>query len=84
MRLRNRIHTSIDPDIAVSLGAVQSGLAENLKTRPIGAPTIIASKSYVIGIGDNRATVSKGTRNSRNVAVLEVFEYVSDLQNCTS
>jgi len=77
VRLRDTIQTPIDPDIAVSLGAVQAGLAENLVQRPTGAPTIIVPMTYVIGIGPNRATSSpsEGTRNSRHAsAKLEVFE----------
>ncbi|KAF9508046.1 hypothetical protein BS47DRAFT_1384889 [Hydnum rufescens UP504] len=63
-RLHGRILNPIDPDIATSLGATQSGLAESLIQRPIGAPTIIASKSYIIGIGPNLATSPGGNRNS--------------------
>lgn len=80
-RLRDTIRTPIDPDIATSLGSAQSGLAENLIQRPIGAPTIIASKSYAIGVGANHATRSKGNKNSRNApAAPEVFEYESDIE----
>ena len=80
VHFKDRIQTPIDPDIAVSLGAAQSGLAENLIQRPIGAPTIIAPKSYVIGMGPNRATRAEGTEDSRDVGVVvEVFEYELDL-----
>ena len=87
MRLRDMIQTPIDPDIAVSFGAVQAGLAENLIPRPFGAPQIIAPRAYVIGIGTNRAksSPSEGTRNSRQTsAKLEVFEYELDLETRTS
>jgi hypothetical protein len=87
-RMHGRILTPPDVDIAVSLGAVQSGLAESLTARPIGAPTIIASKSYIIGIGPNLATNPGGDWKSGNVAEVinsdGVFKYVSDLDNCAS
>jgi hypothetical protein len=82
-RLKDTIQTPIDPDIATSLGSAQSGLAENLIQRPIGAPTIIASKSYVIGVGANLAIRSEGAANARNAsAAPEVFEYESHLEMC--
>jgi len=76
VQLRDTIQTPIDPDIATSLGSAQSGLAENLIQRPIGAPTIIASKSYVIGVGANRATRSEDARNYRYAAAVYETQYL--------
>jgi len=67
-RLHGRILNPMDPDIATSLGATQSGLAESLIQRPIGAPTIIASESYIIGIGPSLAISPGGNWNSTNSA----------------
>jgi hypothetical protein len=88
-RLDGRILNPIDPDVATSLGATQSGLAESLIQRPIGAPTIISSKSYIIGIGPNLATSPGGNWNSGSSTGMtmgfdKVFEYVSHLDNCAS
>jgi len=60
------------PNIATSLGSAQSGLAENLIQRPIGAPTIIASKSYAIGVGANLAIKSEDSRTAPTAP--DVFE----------
>ncbi|KAF9514266.1 hypothetical protein BS47DRAFT_1361793 [Hydnum rufescens UP504] len=48
------------------LGATQYGLEESLIQRSIGAPTIIASKSYIMGIGPNLAISPGGYWNSGN------------------
>ncbi|KAF9505886.1 hypothetical protein BS47DRAFT_1306012 [Hydnum rufescens UP504] len=79
-RMRGRILNPMDPDIAVSLGAVQAGLAGRLIPRPIGAPTVIAPKSYIIGIGPNVAISPGGNCSSGNPAGVmmdfnKVFEY---------
>jgi hypothetical protein len=86
MRLHDRILKPREPDIATSLGAAQAGLAQSLVQRPIGAPVLIASKSYVIGIAANRAKRARGTRPSGNATKMNdpdgIFEYVLDLDNC--
>ncbi|KAF9511526.1 hypothetical protein BS47DRAFT_1346691 [Hydnum rufescens UP504] len=80
-RLHGRILNPMDPDIATSLGTAQSGLAESLIQRPIGAPTIIASKSYIIGIGPNIAIGRRGNWKLRTAAgMMNGFNGVSEAQ----
>jgi hypothetical protein len=55
VRLKDRIQSPRDPDIATSLGSAQYGLARSLVHRPLGGPTVVASKSYVLGIGADLA-----------------------------
>ena len=83
----DNIRSPPNSDIASSLGSVQRGIAHSIVHRPPGGPTVIASKSYVTGIGDIGATWSVGTKNSINAAAIpslnEVSKYLSDLDNCT-
>jgi hypothetical protein len=88
-RLHGKILNPMDPDIATSLGTAQSGLTESLIQRPIGAPAIIASKSYIIGVGPNLAMGRGGNWNLGTAAGMMngfngVFEYVLALDNCAS
>ena len=64
VRVHGRIVNPPNPDIAVSLGAVQLGLAKSI----IEGPKIIASKSYIIGIGPNIGIWPRGNWNSENAA----------------
>ena len=41
----------VDGDIATSLGAAQCGVAQSIMRRPLVADTIVAPKSYIVGIG---------------------------------
>ncbi|KAF9511545.1 hypothetical protein BS47DRAFT_1395047 [Hydnum rufescens UP504] len=66
VRMHDRIVNPPDPDIAASLGAAESGFAESLMERPIGAPAIIAPKSYIVGIGPNLAIRPGRNWNSGN------------------
>ncbi|KAF9511542.1 hypothetical protein BS47DRAFT_1395045 [Hydnum rufescens UP504] len=66
VRMHDRIVNPPDPDIAASLGAAESGFAESLMGRPIGAPAIIAPKSYIVGIGPNLAIRPGRNQNSGN------------------
>ena len=80
----NKIQSPRDPDIATSLGSAQYGLAQSLVHRPLGSPTIIASKSYVLGIGANLETGLETSGVSNEDAGKEtemsnrkrIFEYV--------
>jgi len=78
VRFHRRILRPRDADIATSLGAARSGLAQSLIQRPIGAARIIASKSYVIGIAANRTVGNEDNWKSSNGAAInnrkEVFE----------
>jgi hypothetical protein len=89
VRMHDRIVNPPDPDIAASLRAALSGLAESLMQWPIGAPTIIAPKSYIVGIGPNLAMLPIGNWNSGSTdETMNTFNgfflYVPDLDNCAS
>jgi len=61
-RLHGRILNPIDTD--TSLGATQPGLTESLTQQPMGAPRIITSKGYIIGVEPNPGPEATGTQET--------------------
>ncbi|KAF9511524.1 hypothetical protein BS47DRAFT_1383408 [Hydnum rufescens UP504] len=79
-RLHDRILKSSDPERAKSIGAAQSGLAQSLIHWPIGAPTIIASKSYIIEVGPNQGFGPEGNWKLGNAAEINGYNLVFKAQ----